>query len=100
MSDRTITLTRPGPQGVPGAAWSAGAGAPDPDAARIGDWYIDTDTLDYWTKTGDAQWTIKGNFGDPVSSGQVRVLHVASGTLFELTLGGTIENPFPVWTPA
>jgi hypothetical protein len=40
-----------GPQGTPGEVWFTGSGAPAAGLGATGDWYLDSDTGDYYEKT-------------------------------------------------
>ena len=65
-----------GTPGTDGIKWLADSGAPDTAAGVIGDFYLNTDTGEYFEKTDVAIWTSAGNLtgpqgiqGDPGSQG-------------------------------
>ena len=56
-----------GADGAPGEKWFTGSGAPSGTLAGsiVGDWYLRTDTGDYYEKTGSTTWTLRGNLTGP-----------------------------------
>lgn len=51
----------PGTPGTPGELWFTGAGAPASGVGAVGDWFLRSDTGDYYEKTAAAIWTLRGN---------------------------------------
>ena len=54
-----------GPAGTPGEKWFTGAGAPAGGLGAVNDWYLDSNTGDYYEKTGATAWTLRGNLKGP-----------------------------------
>lgn len=50
-----------GAPGADGSGWITGSGAPDGALGRVDDLYLDTDTGDYYLKTGSSTWTLQGS---------------------------------------
>jgi len=60
----------PGLDGEDGSSWGSGVGAPPSEAGSIGDFYLDTSTLDVYSKTDETTWTIQANIkGAPGADG-------------------------------
>lgn len=54
-----------GTAGTPGEKWFSGSGAPPTGTGIVGDWFLRTDTGDYYEKTGTSTWTLRGNLTGP-----------------------------------
>lgn len=90
-----------GPKGDPGEKWFTGVGAPASTLGAIGDWYMASDTGDFYEKTGAAAWTLRGNLKGPQGApGEVTHAMLRRGSFSARTgraSGQTI--PAAVWTP-
>jgi hypothetical protein len=48
-----------------GERWFSGAGAPAGTTGAVGDWYLDNAGGNYYEKTGETAWTLRGNLRGP-----------------------------------
>jgi len=58
-------MAQAGASGAPGSQWYTGAGAPAGATGVVGDWYLNSTTGDYYSKTGASTWTLQGNLKGP-----------------------------------
>jgi len=68
----------PGADGADGSRWYTDEGSPDSGLGEVGDFYLDSDTGDYYEKTGETTWTLQGNLGGG-SGGQVESVVAGDG---------------------
>lgn len=62
-----------GPNGVAGEKWFNGSGVPSTGLGVIGDYYIDTDTNEYYEKTDVATWTLVGVLGSTAAGDKTQI---------------------------
>ena len=92
-----------GPPGPPGATWYEGSGAPNPALGNIGDFYIDSETGDFYEKSNNGlvtttlwDWATPG--GEPNYSSPILVPKIGGGSA---TSGGwdtTFNSHYQVTT--
>lgn len=86
----------PGADGADGATWLSGAGAPDNGDGNNGDFYLDTETGNVYTKESDI-WgitaNIKGDDGDPGDTGATGPAGPDKIRAKKITLNGNDYTP-------
>lgn len=68
-----LDLIGDGSEGIDGATWLNGSGAPDAGDGNTGDFYLDNDTGDYYKKTNSTTWTLQGNLKGPPGEAFINV---------------------------